>query len=73
MLMQEKRIDNLIILKTEKYMSITITNKMQHNQIKDLIKKMKVEPKKDLSKYAGTIKWDFDPVVYQSKMRNEWY
>lgn len=53
-------------------MSITITNKMKDSQIKDLIKKMKTKPKKDLSKYAGTIKWDVDPVDYQRKIRNEW-
>lgn len=29
-------------------------------------------PKKDIMKYAGSLKTEIDPLQYQIKMRNEW-
>ncbi len=43
------------------------------DEIKKRINKVVAKSKKqDISKYAGKLKIDIDPIEYQKKMRDEW-
>ena len=45
------------------------SNKEIEQRIKEVISKL---PKNDILKFAGKLKTDIDPSLYQMEMRNEW-